>query len=114
MKKIIHSLLVGLCIYLLSACTPPAEKLYQQGRTQFYRHDYRSAFMSLFAAAKEGNVSAMYSLGYLYYYGLGVSRNVIEAMKWFKKASYYGNVDAINALHAIEMTAPKPFNLHQI
>lgn len=112
--KVILILFIFLNGFLLTACTPPlANKLYIQGKAEYQLQNYHSAFTTLFIAAKFGSVQAQYTVGYMYYYGLGVNRDLVEALKWFKKAAYSGNVNAINALQSIEQNAPKPLMLGQ-
>lgn len=49
-------------------------------------------------AAAQGDAYAEYSVGYMYYFGLGVARNEAEADKWFTKASEDGSPEADDAL----------------
>lgn len=41
------------------------------------------------------DLNAMYSLGYMYYYGLGVEEDNDDAMTWFRKAAEQGHVIAM-------------------
>ncbi len=110
MKRALIVFCLVLSGFFLVACTPPANKLYNRGEAQYRLQNYQSAFTTLIAAAKSGNVPAMYAVGYMYYYGIGVDRDPAQAIKWLKKSAYFGNVNAINALQSIEQNAPKPFN----
>lgn len=57
--------------------------------------------------AKRGNIQAQYAVGYLFYYGIGIQRDPVQAVKWFQRAAKFGNVSAINALQSIQRTAPQ-------
>lgn len=43
---------------------------------------------------KRGHSSAMAMLGELYYAGYGTDKNLKKALKWYKRAGKYGNLDA--------------------
>ena len=94
-------------ILSLAACAPPANKLYTQGQAAYQQQNFHTAFNLLYASAKGGNLQAQYAVGYMYYYGIGVQRDPIQAVKWFKKSAKFGNVNAINALDSIQQGAPK-------
>src|ERR1039457_6341986 len=46
------------------------------------------------AEAEKGNADAQAYLGYCYFNGKGVPKNVGEAVKWFRKAAEQGNAYA--------------------
>ena len=41
-------------------------------------------------SAEQGNPSAQYNLGVMYYTGQGTSKNYVEAFKWYKKSAQNG------------------------
>jgi len=45
-------------------------------------------------AAEEGNVTAIYQMGYFYEHGDGVARDYAEAAKWYRAAADKGNAEA--------------------
>lgn len=49
-------------------------------------------------AAKSNNPVAMYNLGHLYNYGLGVPRDDVQAATWYSKAANFGSMSARNSL----------------
>lgn len=57
--------------------------------------DYREIFNEHERAAKQGNASAMNSLGLLYYYGLGVVKDDIKAHLYFSISAHHGYNDAL-------------------
>ncbi|MEJ2609622.1 MAG: hypothetical protein P8179_05920 [Candidatus Thiodiazotropha sp.] len=61
---------------------------------------YKKVFQLLFPLAAQGNDKAQYTLGYLFYHGLGVEKNTQQSMHWIQRAAAQGNVKAIEALNA--------------
>jgi hypothetical protein len=49
-------------------------------------------------AAEEGDADAQNSLGYCYEYGLGVARDPLQAVRWYRKAADAGHAEAQNNL----------------
>lgn len=45
-------------------------------------------------AAQQGNMTSQTRLGEMYFYGRGVPRDYVEAMKWLLKAAEQGHVEA--------------------
>ncbi len=56
--------------------------------------DYESAFDSFYSLAVDGDATAQYQLGLLYYQGLGVEQNYDEAAHWYRSAGEQGNAHA--------------------
>lgn len=56
--------------------------------------DNTSTFNMTLEQAKAGDVESQCYLGFLYYHGNGVQKNVSEAVKWYKKAAEQGMEDA--------------------
>ena len=53
--------------------------------------------------AARGNANAQYTLGYRYYYGIGVEENISLARYWFSEAAKNNQPMAAQALNDIEM-----------
>ena len=53
------------------------------------------------AAAERGDARAQYNIGVCYYNGYGVSQDVVEAVKWWRKAARQGNQRAKKALNVL-------------
>jgi len=92
------------------ACATPledAQAAYQNG-------DYVAAFERLSSLALQGNGDAEYQLGCLYQNGLGVSRNLTEAITWFLAAGDR-NVTAAAAtlgiLYSLGLGVPRDMEL---
>ena len=56
--------------------------------------DYKQAFPVCSRAAKQGDASAQFNLGWMYYNGEGVPKNDREAVKWFRLAAEQGDASA--------------------
>jgi len=82
-----------LAIGLALAGTAAAADL-QSGLAQFNHGDYKAAFATLKPLADKGDVSAQYAMGLSYYSGLGTTKNLPEAMKWFRLAAGQGLAQA--------------------
>ena len=52
------------------------------------------AFRELLPLAEQGDAKAQNSLAAMYAFGTGVSRNVTEAVKWWRKAAEQGHEGA--------------------
>ena len=72
------------------------------------KNDFKKAFKILLPIAENGNASANFYLGYLYFNGLGVIENEQEAkkyhlsaVKFFKEQAQNGNHEAISKLGRI-------------
>jgi len=64
----------------------------------------------LHTAAQSGNAEAQYNLGNAYALGLGMQKNMAEAVRWFRSASEQGNAKAqtmLGTLYAEGTGVPK-------
>jgi TPR repeat protein len=59
----------------------------------FTGSSYGQDFEETKLLAEQGQVEAQESLGTLYYYGLGVPQNYVEAVKWYRLAAEQGFAD---------------------
>ena len=66
----------------------------EDGIAAFERHDDAAAVIAFRAAAEQGNPTAQFNLGFMYFEGLGVEKNYQEAINWYRKAAEAGNADA--------------------
>ena len=90
MKKIM-SLLLVLSVFVYA-------NSYDEALKEFNKKNYTKALQLLHKAEKNGNKSAFYSLGYMYYYGYGTKKDYTEALKWFLKASKKGSIKSFEYL----------------
>jgi hypothetical protein len=66
--------------------------------------DYATAFNEFLPLAKQGDASAQFDLGIMYYKGQGVPQDYAEAVRWYRKAADQGNADAqcyLGSLYAV-------------
>jgi TPR repeat protein len=71
------------------------------GVAAFKNKDYRRAYQEWKAAAEAGQAEAEFDLGLLYAQGLGVRRDLSEAMRLYRSAADKGNAEAEFALGRI-------------
>src|SRR5260370_28557917 len=57
--------------------------------------------------ANSGDTAAQFKLGYAYHFGLGVDKNVYQAIQWYRKAANYGDPAAQTNLGYIYETGPE-------
>lgn len=95
------------CLVLLSlslvACTSPhMSGEVEAGKSAFQAGNYSSAFQRLFPVARDGRPDAQYAIGYMYYYGYGVSQDTSTGLQWMRRSAVQGYPAAIKALDMIE------------
>ena len=89
---------------LLTACTTHSTSDINpliDVKTSFSVGNYELASEQLLPLANEGNSEAEYSLGYLFYYGLGVEQDKELAREWFRRSAKQQNMKAVAALTVI-------------
>lgn len=90
-------------VLLLPACTSQNQQQQMlNGQQAFQQQNYTQAFKTLKPLADKGNADAQYAVGYMYYYGKGVPKDVAQAMSWMSKAAQQGQPLAKQALAAIQ------------
>lgn len=73
----------------------------------FYAEDYTQALSLLKPLADRGNAEAQCIIANIYHLGLGVERNILEAIKWYIKATDQGYAIAANNLAGIYLSGDK-------
>ncbi|MFZ2654305.1 MAG: hypothetical protein WAX69_05275, partial [Victivallales bacterium] len=64
---------------------------YRKGLKSYEQKKYSEAYKSFLESARRGNDGAQTDLGYMYETGLGISKNIDEAMYWYHEAAIKGN-----------------------
>jgi len=64
-----------------------------EGLTAYDKKNYATALKELKPFAQKGNAEAQFKLGAMYGNGLGVERDVAEAVNWYRKAAEQGNAE---------------------
>src|SRR5579872_2094784 len=96
--------------FMLVACATSTSKQsfnYQQGKSSFEAGDYKEAFHQLLPIAAQGKPDAQYAVGYMYYYGYGVSEDSESGIFWMTKSAEQNYPPAIKALQLIHQRPPE-------
>ena len=91
MKKIYRSFLA--LVMSLLATTVLSASL-QQGKIAYDNGDYKTAYKEWLPFANKGHDLAAFSVGDLYQRGLGVEKNIKEAVRWYTVAAKQGRIPA--------------------
>jgi TPR repeat protein len=81
----------GYGLLLCLALSLPAYAQSDEGTAAFAKHDYRAALLNWQQRAEQGDATAQYGLGRLYFFGLGVQPDFERAVFWFRKAADQNN-----------------------
>ncbi|MFS8115580.1 tetratricopeptide repeat protein [Rhizobium jaguaris] len=81
----------GYGLLLCLVLSPPAYAQTDDGKAAFAKHDYRAALLNWQPRAEQGDATAQYGLGRLYFSGLGVQPDFKQAAFWFRKAADQNN-----------------------
>jgi TPR repeat protein len=92
-------LLILAAFMSLSAC---ASQVLNDGKQNFDNGNYQQAMEKLKPLAEKGNPQAQYAVGYMYYYGQGVSPDKEVGLDWIDKAAAQGSPEALSAQQAIQ------------
>ena len=82
----------------LVACSISEQQL-RTGQHQYEEGHYRQSVGHIVDAAVRGNAHAQYVLGYMYYYGQGVPRDIQAAQYWIQQSAKRGYPQATMALY---------------
>lgn len=99
-------LLVGL--FMMAACTSPhMSGELAAGKMAFQNGDYNDAFEHLLPVARTGRPEAEYAVGYMYYYGYGVQRDMAAGRLWIERAAAQHYALANQALDRMRHAPPE-------
>jgi TPR repeat protein len=85
----------------LTSCVYTHDYHLRHGIESFRVQNYRESFVLLLPEAREGQPDAMYAVGFMYYYGLGVVENRKKAWYWINRAAVSGQPDAQCAMRIL-------------
>jgi hypothetical protein len=88
--------------------TPSGADQFAEAKRYLNAKDYAKALPPLQEAADAGSAAAMYNLGGLYEYGLGVAQDYAQARRWYQKAAEAGSADAREALAQLSSASVTP------
>jgi TPR repeat protein len=90
---------------LLAACattySPQVTSELQQGQRDFNSGYYKRAMHELLPLACDGNAEAQYAVGYMYYYGYGVTQDIDVGGFWIERSAKQHYKPAIQAKELI-------------
>jgi len=81
-----RNLVLATAIMMLSACKPGEEAIVPVPEV--------ADSGSLISYANQGDTESQFVLGTMYFYGIGVEKNIFEAKEWFAKAAHLGDTNA--------------------
>ena len=74
----------------------------EYGKRLFEEGFYKRAMQELLPVAADGSAEAQYAVGYMYYYGFGVTQDTNVGYFWIQRAACQHYVPAIIALKSIQ------------
>jgi TPR repeat protein len=100
---ILSSILLAILTFSGCSSNPKSElddpqAIMQQARDAYASKDYQRVFQLVLPLAATGHDQAQYTLGYLYFHGLGMAKDERQAMNWIQRAAAQGNKKALHAL----------------
>lgn len=94
--RLLLRIVLLLYFFTASGCYLYQNKL-AEGIIDFHRQNYHDAFVRLLPLARRGLPDAQYAVGYMYYYGVGVTENRKLAWIWINKAANKKQLQAMKA-----------------
>ena len=99
------SLVLGVVLAVtLTSCAPTAQRELTKGKHDYLQQRYELSYLHIQKAAKAGDPDAQYALGYMYYYGRGVTQDTGQATYWINQAASHGQPLAIKAQQDLHIT----------
>jgi len=106
-------LLAGGLLLLLQGCattptpaTSPGDEARMQAKISYLLSDYQRTLAIVLPKAEAGEPWAQYTLGYMYYYGRGVTQNRRTAKRWIESAAAKGYAPAQQAMQRLAVQPP--------
>lgn len=93
-------------VVLVSACGGGGSVRASGGAANMSSGRYAMSLPEIRKAANSGDADAQYALGFMYYYGKQVDRDMTLAKKWIRKAAAQGQKRAITAMTLLGESAP--------
>ena len=95
---------ISVLLLFLTGCAttkPKTSPQLIQGKHYFVEGYYKRSLCSLLPLAADGNAEAQYTVGYLYYYGYGVTQDTEVGYFWIKRSADQHYPPALKALALI-------------
>lgn len=110
LMRLLKVCLIGVLISVLAGCyanKPPMRPDYQsyiqQSARLFQQGYYKRAKLMLYPLACDGVAQAQYAIGYMYYYGYGVTQDTDVGFFWIKRAADQQYPPAVKAVGMIDV-----------
>ena len=87
-------LLKLLLVLFVYAAGPAVAGPFEDATAAYNQGDYTTALRLWRPLAEQGDASAQYNLGFIYYSGLGVPQDTAAAVSWYRKAADQGYAGA--------------------
>ncbi len=84
------ALIAAMCAGFTLGLTAPAWAGWDEVGAAHQRGDYATVVRELRPLAEQGDASAQFFLGSMYYVGTGVPQDYAETAKWYRKAAEQG------------------------
>jgi len=100
--KYLRYLLISFVVACSACAINPQVKIdetLEKAREEYKQKKYQETAITLMPLVREGNPDAQYTLGYLYFYGMGVPRNVNFGRQLIQAAAEQGNIRALAAIN---------------
>jgi TPR repeat protein len=91
MIKLLRTAAFLLCT---AVSAPVMAQDFDKGLGAYEAGDYETALQEFLPLAAQGDVTAQFNLGVMYYNGIGVTQDYAEAANWYRKAAEQGNASA--------------------
>lgn len=89
------AIVIALCGWLVYSATDNNQRKFAEKGDEYYDdQNYREAADCYLKAAEQGDTACMNKLAEMYFSGLGIGMDTVEAVKWYKKSAEIGNVTA--------------------
>ena len=114
MFNIGKTLLLTILAISLMACStmqsPAVSSELAYGKRLFSDGYYKRAMHDLLPLACDGNAEAQYAVGYMYYYGYGVTQDTDVGSFWINRSAKQGYQPAQDALSMIAVDDTQPLH----
>ncbi|OGT62441.1 MAG: hypothetical protein A3F14_03590 [Gammaproteobacteria bacterium RIFCSPHIGHO2_12_FULL_43_28] len=98
MLTILLSCFLSACVTTRATSSIKTAAELQQGKYYFEAGNYKDAMRNLLPYAADGNKEAQYAVGYMYYYGYGVTPDRETGYFWIKRSANQQYEPAVKAL----------------
>ena len=93
-----RTIIAAIAVIAITAFAVPARAGMEEALAAYEAEDYATALREYLAVAEQGVAEAQYSLGIIFYEGLGVEHDTAEAVRWTRLAAEQDYAPAQNKL----------------